>query len=81
MMFLHLGGDNSVRLQDIVSMHAYSEMCDSKDGKKFLAKNQDAVKDLSGGRPISAVVTTNGIYLSKLSVDTLKRRSSVFSIF
>ena len=79
-MFLHLGGDDSVRLCDIVSMHAYQEMCASKDGKKFLSENKEALKDLSGGRPKSAVVTTSVIYLSKLSVDTLKRRSSVFSI-
>lgn len=77
-MFLHLGGDDSVRLRDVISMHAYEEMFDSKDGKRFLTEHRKAVKDLSGGRPKSAVVTTEGIYLSKLSVDTLKRRSQTF---
>lgn len=77
-MFLHLEGDNSIRLQDLVSIHAYREMCGSKDGKRFLSENREAVKDLSGGRPKSAVVTTDGIYLSKLSVDTLYKRSQAF---
>ena len=51
--------DDSVRLYDVVSIHAYREMCDSKDGKRFLAKKQETVKDLSGGHPKSAVVTTS----------------------
>ena len=74
-MFLHLGGEFSVRLADIISIHDYDAMKKTKEGKEFLSKRIKTLTDLSGGRPKSAVVTDGRIYLSVLSPGTLKRRA------
>ena len=79
-MFLHIGGDFSVRFADIISIHDYDSMRKSEDGNAFFSKRKKDLKDFSGGRPKSAVVTDKSIYLSALSPNTLKRRAEyVFS--
>ena len=77
-MFLHLGNDFSVRVDDVVSVHDYACICASKDGRVFLSSERNKVEDISGGRPRSAVVTKDCIYLSRLSPGTLEKRSHTF---
>lgn len=77
-MYLHLGGDYSVRVREVVSIHEYQPMIFSQDGQNFLSAHKESIKDVSGGHPKSAVVATDGIYLSALSPDALKNRSNAF---
>ena len=71
-MFLHLGGDFSVGLTDVVSIHPWDMMESSATNKKFLEEKD--IRDLSGGKPKSIVITRDAIYLSKLSSETLRDR-------
>ncbi len=77
-MFLHIGGDFSVRLADVISIYDYRGLVSENVGRKFLSRRKKETIDLSGGRPKSAVVTDDCIYLSALSPETLKKRSRDF---
>lgn len=77
-MYLHLGRDFSVRMNEIVSIHELQPMNSSQAGRHFLSVHKESIKDVSGGRPKSAVVTTDAVYLSALSTEALKNRSHVF---
>lgn len=77
-MFLHLGGDFSVRASDIISVHAYQFMIGSKIGQEFLKGAKDRIENVSDGKPKSVVVTDRKIYFSKLSPGTLKKRAEDF---
>ncbi len=74
-MFLHLGGDCSVLIGDVISIHDYKQLKSSEEGKAFLKKRE---KIRIGGKIKSAVVTDQGIYLSVLSPETLKKRADSF---
>ena len=74
-MYLHLGGDFSVRISEVSSIHDYEQMRISETGKKFLSKRRTAAADVSDGKPKSIVVTNQAIYFSALSPMTLKKRA------
>ncbi|MBQ8699361.1 MAG: DUF370 domain-containing protein [Schwartzia sp.] len=74
-MYLHLGGDFSVHISDVLSIHDYEKMKKTETGKKFLLNRKNATTDFSGGKPKSVVVTDRAIYLSVLSPMTLKKRA------
>ncbi len=77
-MFLHLGGDYSVRVGDVISIHDYGLMKKTDAGKYFLKKREKAIRNISEGPPKSVVVTNENIYLSNLSPATLKKRAGSF---
>ncbi len=74
-VFLHIGGDFSVRVGEILSIYDYDAMKASEAGRAFLRKRERTLVDISDGRPKSAVVTDRNIYLSALSPGTLKKRA------
>ena len=74
-VFLHIGGDFSVRVGEIVSIYDYDAMKQSEIGRAFLKKRERTIVDISDGRPKSAVVTEKNIYLSAISPFTLKKRA------
>ena len=74
-MFLHIGGDFSVRLGEVISIHDYEFMKRSESGQAFLQKKKKALRDISDGRPKAVVITEGKIYLSALSPGTLKKRA------
>ena len=80
-MFLHLGGDFSVRANRVISVQDYSCLTETKKGREFLKRVGNHVEDLSEGKPKSVVVTDHQIYLSKLSPRTLKKRVEDLWIF
>lgn len=80
-MFLHLGGDFSVRVHQVISVHDYSCMSGTKEGRGFLESAGKAVEDVSDGKPKSVVITDRKIYLSKVSPGTLKKRVEDFGSF
>ena len=74
-MFLHLGDDFSVRIDEVISVHDFQCLSDLEIGREFLTREKDNIEDVSGGKPKSVVVTNHKIYLSKLSPGTLKKRA------
>ena len=75
-MFLHLGGDFSIAVRDIISIHDYAGF--SMAINQLFIKNlrqPGQVVDLSAGKPKSVVVTSRAVYLSAISSLTLKRRA------
>ncbi|MBR1636161.1 MAG: DUF370 domain-containing protein [Lachnospiraceae bacterium] len=77
-MFLHLGGDFSVRAGDVISVHEYEFLMGSQVGQEFLKGAKNRMEDVSDGKPKSVVVTDHKIYFSKLSPGTLKKRVEDF---
>ena len=80
-MFLHLGGDFSVRVDKVISVHDYSCMSETKEGCVFLKQAGKNVEDVSDGKPKSVVITDQKIFISKLSPGTLKKRVEDFGSF
>ena len=73
-MFLHLGGDFSVRVEEIISVLDYKYMNETETGKKFMTDMKEKIDNVAGEKIKSVVVTDDKIYLSKLSPTTLKKR-------
>lgn len=73
-MFLHLGGDFSVRVEEIISVLDYKYINETETGKKFMTDMKDRIDNVAGEKIKSVVVTDSKIYLSKLSPATLKKR-------
>ena len=74
-MFLHLGDDFSIRVNEVISVHDYQHLSNAKNGREFLSGSGKIIEDVSGGKPKSVVVTDHKIYFSKLSPGTLKKRA------
>lgn len=74
-MFLHLGQDAMVPLEDVVSIVNLAGVGTS-DNELLVktATEQGFVIQLSED-PISCIVTTSRIYLSPISVQTLQKRA------
>ena len=73
-MFLHLVGDFSVRVEEIISVLDYKCIKETETGKKFMTDMKDRIDNVAGEKIKSVVVTDSKIYLSKLSPATLKKR-------
>ena len=73
-MFLHLGGDFSVRVEEIISVLDYKYINETETGKKFMTDMKEKIDNVAGEKIKSVVVTDDKIYLSKLSPATLKKR-------
>ena len=73
-MFLHLGGDFSVRVEEIISVLDYKYMNETETGKKFMTDMKEKIDNVAGEKIKSVAVTDDKIYLSKLSPATLKKR-------
>lgn len=73
-MFLHLGGDFSVRVEEIISVLDYKYINETETGKTFMTDMKDRIDNVAGEKIKSVVVTDDKIYLSKLSTATLKKR-------
>jgi phosphoribosyl 1,2-cyclic phosphodiesterase len=80
-VFINLGNNNTVRSREIIlivdqntiiSSSIMEEMIESKRGTKKIIGSREFAK--------SVVITTDVIYFSSLSVPTLKKRSSIFTL-
>lgn len=80
-MFLHLGQETVVRLDDIVGIFDIETTSISKETRWFLthAENKLKVTNVSNDLPKSFVVCENDretrVYISQISSATLKRRT------
>lgn len=75
-MFLHLGADTVVALDDVISINDYRGFR-SAANRDFIKRMRDAqdVVDISGNAPKSFVVTKSRVYLSAISSLTLRKRA------
>lgn len=76
-MFLHLGGNLSLAVEDIISIHDYRIMVsrENRDCWRLLQSQGRIVYTVS--QPKSVVITKDNIYLSAISVLTLRRRAGM----
>ncbi|HXX40188.1 MAG TPA: extracellular matrix/biofilm biosynthesis regulator RemA family protein [bacterium] len=76
-MYVHLGGDVVVPIQDIVGIFDARMLDGSRDNERFLASARASGRMLVEMRAEdtkSVVVTTHGVYASAISSLTLVRR-------
>jgi extracellular matrix regulatory protein B len=77
-LFIHIGNENVIRSKDIVSIIDYNIISSSTIMDEMMTANQDIiigpVEDAK-----SVVITNDHLYLSTLSVATLKKRASMMS--
>lgn len=76
-MFLYLGSNTNVLLEKIISMHDYVNFKDvenyaiiqkaKKEKRLFLLSDIEKIK--------SVIITEEGVFLSSISIDTLKKRT------
>ncbi len=76
-MFLHIGNNVLIKKEAIIGIFNINSLMEDLKGKKFyneIRHNKD-VKDISGGKQASIVLTTDGVYISRISSATLQGRS------
>jgi len=75
-VFLHLGGDVVVSKKDVI-MILDTQTLTSPATREFIeiAGDEGFIKNISGGKEKSYVVTTREIYISPISCKTLQKRA------
>ena len=79
-MFLHLGGDCTIFIRDIIAIFDLEKTTITKTTREFLkiCEEEGFVENISTDIPKSFVVTEKGsksvVYLSPISVQTLGKR-------
>lgn len=76
-MYLHIGNDQMVPLEDVVMILDYRKIIKSADSKKFLQRILAASSRETGQEAFkSMVVTDQKVFYSPISSTTLLKRSS-----
>lgn len=75
-MFLHIGAQVSVAVKDLVAMLDMEIVKKSPLAAEFLSQAREGHEVLSvdGQEPRCAVITPSAVYLSPISLPTLRRR-------
>jgi extracellular matrix regulatory protein B len=76
-MFLHLGADTVIPLENVIAIFDIKSDRAANGNKKFLQNRiaEKKVIDVSEGNPKSCVIADQEIYLSAISSLTLKKRA------
>jgi hypothetical protein len=79
MAYLHLGNDVTVHSDDVIGIFDIERVTVKKDVNKFLQISQKSGKIyyVSLDLPKSFIVTDNHVYVSNVSVLTLKKRCGI----
>ncbi|MEE0944742.1 MAG: DUF370 domain-containing protein [Clostridia bacterium] len=81
-MYLHVGGDKAVNMNDIVAIFDMDNTTITARGRKFLnaAGTRNEIADVSEDLPRSYIVTESDgkskVYISSLSPQTLIKRAT-----
>lgn len=80
-MFIHIGGDNVIRSEDVVAIIDQQFIASSTINDEMITNQRKAnnVLDLQDEEAKAIVITNGSIYYSPLSVLTLKKRASMIS--
>ncbi|MDK2930807.1 MAG: extracellular matrix regulatory protein [Bacillota bacterium] len=75
-LFLHIGGQVSVAVRDLVAMLDMEIVKKSPLTAEFLSRVREdrGVLSVDGQEPRCAVITPSAVYLSPISLPTLRRR-------
>jgi extracellular matrix regulatory protein B len=76
-MYVHLGGDTVVPINEIIGIFDSRLIEQSPDNKRFMeiARSQGRMRaEVPAGEQKSVIVTTGGVYTSAISSLTLTRR-------
>jgi len=75
-MFIHLGAQVSIADEDIVAILSINALDELKQSAEFLnfQRNQGKVVSVDKSISKSIVITPHAVYLSPISVSTLRRR-------
>lgn len=74
-MYLHIGNDNLIKQNDIIAIFSVKDKKSSLYKKLVLDRNEKLEYEESSTNRISSyILTTDKIYLSNISVATLKKR-------
>lgn len=79
-MFLHIGESRIVFKNELIGIFNI-KIKDKEDNRQFLefASNEDDYKKIDSEESKSFVVTTNGVYFSPISSNTLAKREKKMS--
>lgn len=86
-MYLHIGGDKTVDMRDIVAVLDMDNTTITARSRKFLtaAEKRGEIVDITEDLPKSYVITESGgkcrVYISSLSPQTLIKRANVSKIY
>jgi hypothetical protein len=77
-MFLHLGGDTSTKLKNIIAIINSENALGSSTNREFLktAEEEGFVQGIDKGNIKSIIITDKKVYLSPISSHTLKKRAN-----
>ncbi|AJD89324.1 hypothetical protein JMA_00070 [Jeotgalibacillus malaysiensis] len=78
-MYVHIGEDAMVRMNDIVAIMDVQAADDSLIMEQFMKDNENGIVDLCQSACKSIVITDFKVYLSPLSSATLKKRAEKMS--
>ncbi|WP_117167981.1 extracellular matrix regulator RemB [Paraliobacillus sediminis] len=80
-MFIHIGGDNVIRSEDVIAIIDQQFVASSTINAEMIDNQRQAknVLDLQEETTKAIVITKDYIYYSPLSVLTLKKRASMIS--
>lgn len=79
-MFIHIGNDNVIQSEDVITIIDHSVVTSSSTMEKVIENNTKQHKVFGPTDEVkSVVVTSDQIYYSSLSVSTLKKRASMIS--
>ncbi|WP_080843608.1 extracellular matrix regulator RemB [Cytobacillus gottheilii] len=79
-MYIHVGEDVLVRAKDIVAIIDKESSSSSPYAEEFLRRYEKEAVNLSKSGFKSVVITTEKVYFSPLSSNTLKRRSGKMTV-
>ena len=80
-MFIHIGNDHVVRAREIVAIIDYSIISSSSIIKETMEHWEEEKKIIGPASTAkSVIITSDHVYLSSLSISTLKKRSSMNSM-
>ncbi|HEY3314210.1 MAG TPA: extracellular matrix/biofilm biosynthesis regulator RemA family protein [Bacillota bacterium] len=78
-MLVHIGGEVVLRSREIIGVFDLQTVGDAPITKEFvdLARTEATIVDLSDGNAKSLVLTTDKVYLSTVSITTIRKRATV----
>ncbi len=78
-MLVNIGGEAVLRSREIVGIFALETVGESPITKEFLdlVRTEGTAVDLSGGNPKSLVLTADKVYLTTVSIGTIRKRANV----
>ena len=78
-MLVNIGGEAVLRSREIVGIFDLETVGDSPITKEFLdlIRTEGTAVDLSGGNPKSVILTADKVYLTTVSIGTIRKRATM----